>query len=357
MTLSDIAEPMIVVGLGGAGARLASDAAKMLRCRSMCISNDESDLESSSMSMQNATVLHTGTGSVINPTIGLVRSAAYEKIESIREHISGNRTVLLVCNLAGKAGCGISPVIAKACAAEGANMISLAIMPFGYEKSRLFDAGVALRRLRESSACTIVLDNDSLLESNPDMTPKECYAIADAAVMSMTRALKDGKVGATDDSNKENILAASRDGVPFDMALRDALKMLHNSAHPESITQSMIYVSGGEGVPAGMLRTAARITEYILAGKKDTSAHNAAVRQSSVDVSTLPRHAGALQDASGKSAGIVMLSAVQGMEKFERYDPLGSIIPDDMVLDWDEPECSIDYYNDSIVPGPLRQLE
>ena len=45
-------------------------------------------------------------------------------------------------------------------------VISLAIMPFKYEADRIFSAGTALRRVREVSDSTIVMDNDAFLDNN-----------------------------------------------------------------------------------------------------------------------------------------------------------------------------------------------
>ena len=45
--------------------------------------------------------------------------------------------------------------------------------------------------------------------------------------------------------------------------------------------------------------------------------------------------------SSTDESKVVMLSSVQGMTKFDKYDPLG-IIPEEKTLDWDMPDCSID---------------
>jgi len=45
--------------------------------------------------------------------------------------------------------------------------------------------------------------------------------------------------------------------------------------------------------------------------------------------------------SSSEESKIVMLSSIQGMTKFENYDPLG-IIPQQDTLDWSNPDCSID---------------
>ena len=71
----------------------------------------------------------------------------------------------------------MAPAISDMCKELGKTLISFAIMPFKFEKDRIFNSGITLKRLREKSDCTIVLDNDSLLESNPDLNIKTCYEI------------------------------------------------------------------------------------------------------------------------------------------------------------------------------------
>ena len=44
---------------------------------------------------------------------------------------------------------------------------------------------------------------------------------------------------------------------------------------------------------------------------------------------------------SSNESKVVMLSSIQGMTKFEKYDPLG-MIPQENTLDWTTPDCSID---------------
>ena len=66
-------------------------------------------------------------------------------------------------NLAGKSGSAISPIVSEICRELDVGLVSFAIMPFKYEKDRIFNSGVSLKRLKEDSECTIVLYNDSLL--------------------------------------------------------------------------------------------------------------------------------------------------------------------------------------------------
>ena len=113
-------------------------------------------------------------------------------------------------------------------------------MPFKYEKERIFNSGVSLKRVRENSQCTVVLDNDSLLESNPDLTPKACYSIANSAIMHVVKSLETIEV-----YSETNILTTSKDSQSMEDSLRDSLKMLYQNAPPNAIKKFNIIRSRG----------------------------------------------------------------------------------------------------------------
>ena len=110
-------------------------------------------------------------------------------------------------------------------------------------------------------------------------------------------------------------------------SLRDSLKMLYQNAPPNAIKNSILYVAGGENIPVGVINSIKNISNGI------TNKSNSQINVSSSDKSK-----------------VVMLSSVQTMTKFDNYDPLG-MIPQEQTLDWDTPDCSIDFKLD------LYQLE
>lgn len=301
-----VKEPILVIGLGGAGSKLAMRAKEILHSDCMIISNDIKDSES------NAATIHVSTESVINPSVQLIRGSTYKVSKEIKEKIDGYSTVIMMSNLAGKAGSAIAPVVSKICKESKTGLVSFAIMPFKYEKDRIFNSGISLKRIRENSECTIVLDNDALLESNPNLSVKSCYEIANSAIMHVVKSLE-----SLDVKEKTNILTTSKKGQEIEDSLRDSLKMLYENALPNSIKSSILYVVGGSNVPVGVLNSITNITKSI------TSSN-----QSQVDM-------------TGNESSIVMLSSIQGMTKFDNYDPLG-IIPQKDSLDWSTPDSSID---------------
>lgn len=301
-------EPVLVIGLGGIGSKLAVKAKDSINSDCLLISNDAKDFSSENPS------IHVSTDSVINPSVQLIRGSTYKVADEIRSKIAGYSTVVMMSNLAGKAGSAIAPVISEMCKESDKGLISFAVMPFKYEKDRIFNSGISLKRVRENSECTIVLDNDSLLESNPDLSPKACYDIANSAIMHVVKSL-----GSSEMSAETNILTTSKDGQNIEDSLRDSLKMLYENAPPNAIKRSMLYVVGGSNIPVGVLNSISNLTSGILSESN-----------SQIDMTS-----------SSDESKVVMLSSIQGMTKFDNYDPLG-MIPQEDTLDWSTPDCSID---------------
>lgn len=304
----EVKEPILIIGLGGAGSKLAIQAKDSLNSDCLIISNDQKDLQSGISSIK------VSTDSVINPSVQLIRGSTYKVADQIKSKISNYSTIILMTNLAGKTGSAISPVVSEICKESDKGLISFAIMPFKYEKDRIFNSGISLKRVTANSQCTVVLDNDSLLESNPDLSPKTCYNIANDAIMHIVSSLNSSEI-----PNETNILTTSKDGQSIEESLRDSLKMLYENAPPNSVKHSMLYVVGGNNIPAGVLNSITNLTSGILG---ESSSH--------IDMSS-----------SSNESKVVMLSSIQGMTKFEKYDPLG-MIPLENTLDWAHPDCSID---------------
>ncbi len=303
-----VKEPILVIGLGGVGSKLVTDVKNSLNSDCLIISNDKKDIS------EDIPSVHVTTDSIINPSVQLIRGSTYNTSDEIESKISGYSTVILMSNLAGKAGSAIAPVVSEICKEAGTGLISFAIMPFKYEKNKIFNSGVALKRVRANSECTVVLDNDSLLDSNPDLSPKECYDIANSAMIHVVKSL-----GKSEISSETNIISTSKDGQSMEDSLRDSLKMLYGNAPPNSIKRSMLYVVGGNNIPIGVINSITNLTAGIVNESN-----------SQIDMTS-----------NVKDSKVVMLSSIQGMAKFDNYDPLG-IIPQENTLDWSTPDCSID---------------
>ena len=309
-----LTEPILVIGLGGVGTRLAEKTKKSLNSDCLMISHDQNDITA-----ENS--IKISTKSVVNPSTHLIRGSTLETSDEIKKNITNYSTIILMSNLAGKAGTGIGPIVSKICKQEQKNLLSFAVMPFKFEKERIFQSGIALKRIRQDSQCTIVVDNDALLDSNPDLTQKQCYDISNNAIESVMHSIKSSEI-----SEDTNILSTCKTVDDIQVSLKDSLRMLYEDAPPNSIKRSMLYVYGGSNIPVGVLNSISNITDGIF-------------DENSTYV-----------EMSSEKSKVVMLSSIQGETRFDKYDPLG-IISLENTIDYDEPECSINCELD------LKQLE
>ena len=129
---------------------------------------------------------------------------------------------MLMANLAGKDGSAIAPIISDICAREDKKLVSFAIMPFKFEKDRIFSSGISLKRLRADSECTIVFDNDALLESNSDLTKNQCYEISNSAILYIVESFTNSQI-----PYETSIISTSKK-TDHETSLRDSLKMLYD---------------------------------------------------------------------------------------------------------------------------------
>ncbi len=303
----EVTEPVLIIGLGGVGSKLALELKEVVNADCLCISNDKKDLN-----YDNS--IEVSTKSIINPTIQLIRGCAGEQTDKIIKHVTNYETIIIMANLAGKAGAALSPTVSSICKEQNKNVLSFAIMPFKFEKDMIFQSGISLKRLRTNSDCTIIIDNDALLDSNPDLTPEKCYEITNKAIHCLTTSLKTSSI-----SDDMNIMSTSKTEEDLETSLKDSMRMLYEDAAPSSIKRSMLYVYGGSKIPVGVINSISNIVGGIF---EEDNTH--------VDMS------------SSENTNVVMLSAIQGETRFDKYDPLG-IIAHDKTIDFDEPECSIDY--------------
>ncbi|HEY7506673.1 MAG TPA: hypothetical protein VH621_03645, partial [Nitrososphaera sp.] len=101
-----IRNPVLLVGIGGAGSKIVQTASTNVGCKCLFISNDRKDLSDKI----GSSVLLDSAGWV-NPSTGKLRSFAQLRENEIGSAIKGYPTIIVVSNLAGRSGAAISPVV------------------------------------------------------------------------------------------------------------------------------------------------------------------------------------------------------------------------------------------------------
>lgn len=305
-----IKEPLLIVGIGGAGSRLAVDASKEIGCKCVLISNDRKDLVNENHILVNS-------GQWLNPSTYKLRAFASAKESNIRSALEGFNTIIVISNLAGKAGAAMAPVVCKI-AKENATVIAVSTMPFGFEKDRIFASGVALKRVQELSHAVVVMDNDSFLENNPELTKEECFAITNKAIIEVLLSIHSSSIGP-----ETSLLCTSKQSGESEDSLRDSMAMLHRQiADTGAIKRAMVYVMGGEKLP---LRQLDSIVNYAQGIFKEEGTTEVAMT-SMISSNGIRTH--------------LIASATQ-KTRFDSYDPL-AVIPKENYLDWDDQESTPD---------------
>jgi cell division protein FtsZ len=123
-----IEKPILVMGIGGAGSRIASEACKAVNSDCVLISNDTKDLVGSSSSIL------VNSKSWVNPSSYKLRFYAQDSAIRIRQVLRGFNTVVVVANLAGRGGSAIAPVVCRLAKEESnsSTVVSFVIMPFKF---------------------------------------------------------------------------------------------------------------------------------------------------------------------------------------------------------------------------------
>ena len=307
-----VEKPILVIGIGGAGSRIANDVSNTIDYERVLISNDRNDL------IGNHRSIIINSKSWVNPSSYKLRFYAQDSLVKIRTAIREFKTVILIANLAGKAGSAIAPMVCRLAKdeADEKTVVSFVIMPFKFEKDRIFQAAISLRRVRESSDATIVIDNDAFVQNNPELSAEECYQITNRALSETIALICKGSYACSDVS----LLCTSNNIGRAELSAKDSVAMLYQNGDAGSVKSAILYVMGGMNVPLGLLNSLSNTLQKIF--KHDVNTGVTIVLSNS------------------DTTNIHLLATFDETTRFDDYDPLSQIIPEKNVLDWHEMDSS-----------------
>jgi cell division protein FtsZ len=310
----EVEKPVLIIGIGGAGSRIANAVSKAVEYECVLISNDRKDL------IGNHRSILINSKSWVNPSSYKLRFYAQDSAMKIRSAIRGCKTVIVIANLAGKGGSAIAPMVCRLAkeAADQKTVVSFVIMPFEFEKDRIFQAAISLRRVRESSDAIIVIDNDAFVRNNPELSAEECYQITNRALSETVALSCNGSYTCNDVS----LLCTSNNIGRPELSAKDSVAMLYQDGDAGSVKNAVLYVMGGKNVPLGLLNSLFNTLQKIL--KQDVN----------VGVTLV------LSDSN--TTNVHLLATFDATTRFDDYDPLSQIIPEKNVLDWHEMDSSPD---------------
>lgn len=307
---------VLALGIGSAGARIVSALSKetTLVDRFGYISCDRSDLEQ----VEGEKILiDCPIDQKLTPP--MVRGLSIAHREEMKTLIDGAKIVFIVAGLGRATGSGLAPVVAELAREHGADTVSVAVMPFGFEEKLRFYSGLALRRLRSVSRGVVVVDNDTLFKTTGDATLREVY---DRANSEAVKALGSLLAKQSEDSipvglNKllgtvfqegYSFLSSSSSGSvdKTEEALSRAIIGISKRAETKEAQHAIVVLSGDSSLSAGETATAVKRLGSMFGSEAMDVEYSVSYRGGSmVQVSVL---------ASGFRA-----------TRYDEYDPLSSI--------------------------------
>ena len=122
--------------------------------------------------------LTSGLGAGADPKTG--GQAALESEREIKEVLEGADMTFITCGLGGGTGTGSAPVIADVSKKLGALTVGIVTLPFSMEGGRRYEnALTGLEELEKKVDTLIVIQNDKLLDTAPEMPLMAAFKVAD----------------------------------------------------------------------------------------------------------------------------------------------------------------------------------
>jgi cell division protein FtsZ len=248
-----------VLGVGTAGKRIIEKISFALP-DAMCISLDDSEWKVFGGKVREITL-----SSDIDRSVGNVKRLAWLSSEDIINSFTEVRNVVVISGLGGTVGSSVSPIIAYKLKEAGKKVFGIAIMPFKFEKNRLFKAAVGLRKLKNSCEGIVIIDNEDFIEKAPATPLLKAYELENDWISKFISnlfglkekyCLNENEVNEFMHANKNNILAIGRAEGPI-MAEEATLK-ISNSIRKQSesaVKDLLMFVVGWKEISLGDVST------------------------------------------------------------------------------------------------------
>ncbi len=298
-----------VLGVGTAGKTIVEKISFALP-DALCVSLDDSEWKIFGGKVREITL-----SSDIDRSAGNVKRLAWLSSEDITNSFSEVRNVVVISGLGKTVGSSVSPIIACKLKEAGKKVFGIAIMPFKFEKNRLFKAAVGLRKLKNSCEGVIIIDNEDFIEKAPETPLLKAYELENDWISKFISNLfglkekyciSENEVNEFMHVNKNNILAIGKAEGPI-MAEEATLKV-SNAIRKQSesaVKNLLMFVVGWKEISLGDVST-------IVSTLKGTTLCEGEVRTG-------------YYLNNGRDITLYALAAVEST-RFDDWDPISSIL-------------------------------
>jgi len=321
-------DKVLAIGVGTAGCRMLSnlESEKIHVDNYAYISCEKNDMDCSSLGKK----LFIDSGFVGQNIPSNIRGTAQRYEKEIRRILSGSRLVFLVGGLGGATGSGLIPLIGEIAKEEGVLTISIIAMPFSFEKSKHFYAGISIKNVRRNSDAVIIIDNDMISSYKDQMSISHFYSIINERI-----AIALSKIA---DSTGELSVGMNR---MVDTILNDGYSILSIGTSSSINRVEEATVRAAESIfPVAEPEEASKVILYLLGDQRlgpnefmiSTSRLNTMLGNGGLQVQL-----GFSSNSSNTITAILLASGFKST-KFDDYDPLSKILHD-RSIDFDMESC------------------
>ncbi|VFJ15351.1 hypothetical protein [Candidatus Nitrosocosmicus franklandus] len=309
-----------IVGVGDAGSRITIDVIGQINSDYLLITNNSYKTWNSDRTVK------IDFRNIINPSHDLMRKAFLDSADNIIRKIYEYQSVILIGNLASRFGAAILPMLAQMLRTKtNIEIVCVAILPFSFEKEKLFRCGVSLSLLSRYIENIIVIDNDAVLRKNHDIPLDEHLkttnqAISDIIIESINKTFP----------IKFNLISTSGIRSP---SLKDAFLETFSSL-TEKINLSDIQ----------------KYSLYLYQPNASISAIKNMVESSNNLLPSAQQELNLMSEKNGQTRCHIMVKTDHSI--ISLYDPLNLFIPKNNILDF-EPEIAMD----EVKLNNIRDLE
>jgi cell division protein FtsZ len=167
-----------IIGVGNAGKKITNEVLEKVNLDYLFLENH------SSAGSDYENKIEISIPSRINPTSDQIRKTLLESSEEILSKVNQYQSIIIVGNLGSKFGSAVLPVLSQMLKNNvNREIICLTILPFGFEKEKLFRCGVSLSFLCKFVNSVIVIDNNAVIRNDIDVSIEECYKITNTAII------------------------------------------------------------------------------------------------------------------------------------------------------------------------------
>jgi len=191
VSIDKLAPKIVVIGCGGGGCNSINrlKTLGLTGVETIAINTDSRHLScvKADRKILVGEGVTKGFGTGGDPTIGY--KCARDSSDEIREALSDADLVFLTAGMGGGSGTGIAPVVADTARKIGSLSVALVTTPFSYERGRLEVAQRGIEALGHTANCTVVLDNNKLLNIAPKLPIDKAFCVMDQIIAETVKGL------------------------------------------------------------------------------------------------------------------------------------------------------------------------